>query len=126
MHCQDTPSDPHSHGKGNTAPNLAISNVCPNEILSPPIVKRKGVRTCTLHPISQFVSYEKLSPKFQAFVSNLDKEVIKKQRYSQSQSDHTLFFKRFPGNLITILIVYVDDIIVTGNCEKEVERLKGI
>ncbi|KAF7808202.1 Retrovirus-related Pol polyprotein from transposon TNT 1-94 [Senna tora] len=74
MHCQDTPSDPHSHEKGNTAPNLAISDVCPDEILSPPIAKRKGVRSCTLHPISQFVSYEKLSPKFQAFVSNLDKE----------------------------------------------------
>ncbi|KAF7821700.1 Retrovirus-related Pol polyprotein from transposon TNT 1-94 [Senna tora] len=74
MHCQDTPSDPHSHEKGNTAPNFAISNVCPDEILSPPIAKRKGVRSCTLHPISQFVSYEKLSPKFQAFVSNLDKE----------------------------------------------------
>ncbi|KAF7813108.1 TMV resistance protein N-like isoform X1 [Senna tora] len=74
MHCQDTPSDPHSHGKGNTTPNLTISDVCPDEILSPPIAKQKGVRTCTLHPISQFVSYEKLSPKFQAFVSNLDKE----------------------------------------------------
>ncbi|KAF7835224.1 Retrovirus-related Pol polyprotein from transposon RE1 [Senna tora] len=74
MHCQDTPSDPHSHEKGNTAPNLAISDVCPDEILSPPIAKRKGVRSCTLHPISQFVSYEKLSPKFQPFVSNLDKE----------------------------------------------------
>ncbi|KAF7807385.1 putative protein phosphatase 2C 39 [Senna tora] len=74
MHCQDTPSDPHSHEKGTTAPNIAISDACPDEILSPPIAKRKGVRTCTLHPISQFVSYEKLSPKFQAFVSNLDKE----------------------------------------------------
>ncbi|KAF7815280.1 Retrovirus-related Pol polyprotein from transposon TNT 1-94 [Senna tora] len=39
MHCQDTPSDPHSHEKGNTAPNLAISDVCPDEILSPPIAK---------------------------------------------------------------------------------------
>ncbi|KAF7814569.1 Retrovirus-related Pol polyprotein from transposon RE1 [Senna tora] len=42
MHCQDTPSDPHSHEKGTTAPNLAISDVCPDEILSPPIAKRKG------------------------------------------------------------------------------------
>ncbi|KAF7808349.1 FAD synthetase 1, chloroplastic-like [Senna tora] len=77
MHCQDTPSDPHSHEKGTTTPNLAISDVCPDEILSPPIAKRKGVRTCTLHPITQFVSYEKLSPKFPAFVSNLDKEAFK-------------------------------------------------
>ncbi|KAF7844141.1 Retrovirus-related Pol polyprotein from transposon RE1 [Senna tora] len=84
MHCQDTPSDPHSHEKGNTAPNLTISDVCPDEILSPPIAKRKGVRSCTLHPISQFVSYEKLSPKFQAFVSNLNKEG-EKLHYTESQ-----------------------------------------
>ncbi|KAF7844652.1 uncharacterized protein G2W53_001557 [Senna tora] len=44
MHCQDTPSDPHSHEKGNTVPNLAISDVCPDEILSPLIAKRKGCK----------------------------------------------------------------------------------
>ncbi|KAF7825162.1 Retrovirus-related Pol polyprotein from transposon RE1 [Senna tora] len=37
MDCQDTPSDPHSHRKGENALNLAISDVCPDEILSPPL-----------------------------------------------------------------------------------------
>ena len=36
-------------------------------------------------------------------------------RYSQSEGDHTLFFKRGGDNKISILIVYVDDIIVTGD-----------
>ena len=289
MQCHDASSDSHPSKRGNTDPNLAISDECSNDVLSPPIAKRKGVRACTLHPISHFVSYKKLSPRFQNFVANLDNEtlpnsihealqhprwkeavneeikalqknktwelahlppdkhpvgckwifnikykadgsvdrykarlvargytqtygldyqetfapvaklntirvlfslavnldwnlhqldiknaflngdleeevymevppglknegklvcklkkslyglkqsprawferftnVVRKQGYNQGQSDHTLFFKRFPGNLITILIVYVDDIIVTGNYEKEVERLKGV
>ena len=37
-----------------------------------PIVVRKGVRSCTKHPIYTFVSYEGLSPKFKTYVANLD------------------------------------------------------
>src|SRR6202034_3622440 len=36
-----------------------------------PIALRKGVRACTQHPISQFVSYDRLSPSYHAFVSCL-------------------------------------------------------
>ncbi|XP_057478145.1 retrovirus-related Pol polyprotein from transposon TNT 1-94 isoform X6 [Actinidia eriantha] len=36
-----------------------------------PIALRKGVRSCTQHPISQFVSYDRLSPSYHAFVSSL-------------------------------------------------------
>jgi len=53
-------------------------------------------------------------------------KAIKGKGYNQGQSNHTLFFKRFPGNKITILIVYVDDIIVTGNHEDEIARLKEV
>ena len=53
-------------------------------------------------------------------------KAIKKQGYSQGQSDHTLFIKRHQDVKITILIVYVDDIIVTGNHEEEISRLKKI
>jgi len=42
------------------------------ENLEVPIALRKGVRTCTNHPISKFVSYAKLSPSYKAFVSTLD------------------------------------------------------
>ena len=36
-----------------------------------PIATRKGVRSCTQHPISKFVLYSRLSPSHKAFVSNL-------------------------------------------------------
>ena len=45
--------------------------------------------------------------------------------YTQSQGDHTLFFKHSNNGKITVLIVYVDDIIVTGNDLDEIGRLKG-
>lgn len=48
----------------NTAPVIDISEI--------PIALRKGVRSCTSHPISRFVSYEGLSPSYHAFVSALD------------------------------------------------------
>ncbi|CAL9020822.1 unnamed protein product [Prunus brigantina] len=43
--------------------------------------------------------------------------------YTQSNSDHTLFLKRDEGTL-TALIVYVDDIIVTGNDVEEQLKLR--
>ena len=48
----------------NTRPVIDDSNI--------PIDLRKGVRSCTIHPISRFVSYEGLSPSYHAFVSDLD------------------------------------------------------
>ncbi|XP_024030615.1 uncharacterized protein LOC112094295 [Morus notabilis] len=44
--------------------------------------------------------------------------------YRQSQGDHTLFFKHSASGGVTALLVYVDDIIVTGNDEKEKDDLK--
>ncbi|KAK4860449.1 hypothetical protein QYF36_024063 [Acer negundo] len=41
-------------------------------------------------------------------------KAIKKHGYSQEQADHTLFTKFSPTGQVAILIVYVDDIIVTG------------
>jgi hypothetical protein len=35
--------------------------------------------------------------------------------YRQSQGDHTLFIKHFISGGVAILIVYVDDIIITGD-----------
>lgn len=43
--------------------------------------------------------------------------------YHQSNSDHTLFLKRVKDK-ITALIVYVDDMILTGNDPDEVKALK--
>lgn len=43
--------------------------------------------------------------------------------YRQSNSDHTLFIKHKDGR-ITTLIVYVDDIILTGDYPREIVDLK--
>ncbi|RVW85272.1 Retrovirus-related Pol polyprotein from transposon RE1 [Vitis vinifera] len=53
-------------------------------------------------------------------------KVIKNQGYQQGQSDHTMFFKQSNDGRMTILIVYVDDIILTGDNTREVERLKKV
>ena len=39
--------------------------------------------------------------------------------------DHTLFFKYNENGKITILIVYIDSIIITGDALKEMEKLKS-
>ena len=45
-------------------------------------------------------------------------------RYVQSEGDHTLFIKHGKEEKVAILIVYVDDIVVTGNDEAEIHNLK--
>ena len=44
--------------------------------------------------------------------------------YKQSQGDHALFIKHSTSGGVTTLIVYVDNIIVIGNDEKEKNNLK--
>ena len=39
--------------------------------LNIPIANRKGIRACIKYPMSNFVSYKKLSPTFFAFTSHL-------------------------------------------------------
>ena len=48
---------------------------------------------------------------------------IRKHGYKQAQSDHTLFYKQNDGK-ITILIVYVDDMILTEDYLVEMRRVK--
>lgn len=43
--------------------------------------------------------------------------------YHQSNADHTIFIKHNNGN-ITVLIIYVDDIVATRNDSGQVIRLK--
>ena len=47
-----------------------------------------------------------------------------KNGYFQCQADHTLFTKHSHEGKIAIIIVYVDDIILTGDYEEEVCNLK--
>ena len=48
---------------------------------------------------------------------------MRKYGFKQSNSDHTLFIKHKVGK-ITVLIVYVDDMIITRNDEEEIIRLQ--
>ena len=41
-------------------------------------------------------------------------KVMKESVYKQSQGDHTLFIKHSTVERVTAILVYVDDIIVTG------------
>ena len=48
---------------------------------------------------------------------------MKKFCYRQANTDHTLFIKHKAGK-VTLLIIYVDDMIVTGDDTVEIEELK--
>ena len=63
----------------------------------------------------------KQSPKawFSRFTS-----VMVGMGYRQSQGDYTLFIKHSATEGVTVLIVYVDDIVVTGNDEEGMSKLK--
>jgi Reverse transcriptase (RNA-dependent DNA polymerase) len=49
---------------------------------------------------------------------------MKKLGYQQSNANHTMFIQR-KGEKICILVVYVDDIVLTGNDLVEMKRLKA-
>ena len=51
---------------------------------------------------------------------------MKESGYKQNQGDHTLFIKHSATGGVTALLVYVDDIMVTGNDEREKHELKQI
>jgi hypothetical protein len=51
------------------------------------------------------------------------RQAILKRGYRQSNADHTLFYKH-ANNKVAILIVYVDDIVITGNDTEEIVGLK--
>ena len=48
---------------------------------------------------------------------------MKEMNYSQSDGDHTLFMKHGSTSKVFILIVYVDDILVTGDDVLEINKL---
>ena len=48
---------------------------------------------------------------------------MKKYGYKQSNSDHTMFLKT-QGELVTCLIIYVDDMVLTGSDAEEIRSLR--
>ncbi|XP_038896228.1 uncharacterized mitochondrial protein AtMg00810-like [Benincasa hispida] len=49
---------------------------------------------------------------------------VKAQGYDQGHSDHTLFTKKSSSGKTSVLIVYVDDIVLTSDDTDEIMRLK--
>ena len=49
---------------------------------------------------------------------------MKRYGYGQSQTDHTMFYKHNREGKVAILIVYVDNIVLIGDDNEELERLK--
>lgn len=80
-HCQESapgvqPAETHT---GNVTPisqEIEVSDY--SNDLDLPIALRKGKRTCTQHPIGNFVSYDKLSPSYKAFTTTLTETQIPK------------------------------------------------
>ncbi|CAH9105932.1 unnamed protein product, partial [Cuscuta epithymum] len=52
-------------------------------------------------------------------------KTVKKRGYTQAQSDHTLFYKHSAEGKVAVLIVYVDDIVLTGDDQGELAALKN-
>ena len=50
--------------------------------------------------------------------------MMKNMGYKQSEGDHMLFIKHSDSRGITTLLVHVNDIIMTGNDEKERQTLR--
>jgi hypothetical protein len=63
----------------------------------------------------------KQSPR--AWFEHFD-QAVKCYRFCQSHADHTMFYKHSKEGRIAILIVYVDDIILTGDYHEELIQLK--
>lgn len=51
-------------------------------------------------------------------------QAMQRFNYKQSQADYTLFTKHSTQGKISALIVYVDDIVVTGNDDEKIRNLK--
>lgn len=52
--------------------------------------------------------------------------VVNKDGFNQCQSDHTMFVKHSMEGKVALFIVYVDDIVITGNDYDQIDHLKGL
>ena len=42
-----------------------------------------------------------------------------------SKADHSLYVKKIDGGIV-VIVVYVDDVIITGDCEEDIDQVKGL
>ncbi|CAL9006318.1 unnamed protein product [Prunus brigantina] len=87
-------------------------------MLPPPGYRRPGEQmVCRLHK-SLYGLKQALRTWFRRFSS-----AIQDIGFQQSRADYSLF-TLVRGNSITVILLYVDDIIITGNDEQEIRNLK--
>ncbi|KAL9434214.1 hypothetical protein AB3S75_028943 [Citrus x aurantiifolia] len=72
--CDDSPEIPENNPPGNYESNSSSQ-------LDLPIALRKGIRSCTKHPLSNFISYKNISSSYCAFISQVSSVVIPKSVY---------------------------------------------
>lgn len=53
-------------------------------------------------------------------------QVVKKDGFRQCQTDHTMFVKHSLEGMMALLIVYVDDIVITGDDCDLIEHLERL
>lgn len=87
--------------------------------MDPPPGMKFGSKVCKLNKALYGL---KQSPR--AWFGRFSK-FMKSIGYNQSDADHTLFVKNNKEK-ITALIVYVDDMVMTGNDKDEMNKLKGV
>ncbi|GMI86678.1 cysteine-rich RLK (RECEPTOR-like protein kinase) 8 [Hibiscus trionum] len=88
----------------------------------PPGLEGKTTRN-TVCKLNKSLYGLKQSPR--AWFERFAKAMVK-NGFKQSQADHTLFRKVATTGKMTLLIVYVDDIIITGDNSREIENLKVV
>ena len=76
--------------------------------ITPGFVGNTGNKVCKLKK-ALYGLKQSLRTWFRRFA-----KVMKESVYKQSQGDHTLFIKHSTVERVTAILVYVDDIIVTG------------
>uniref|UniRef100_A0A3Q7FM93 Reverse transcriptase Ty1/copia-type domain-containing protein n=1 Tax=Solanum lycopersicum TaxID=4081 RepID=A0A3Q7FM93_SOLLC len=68
----------------------------------------------TKHPMASYLNYEKLKPKCRSFLSKLS---------DQSAHDYSLFTLKKEKDIV-IILVYVDDLLITGNNTQLIAEVK--
>ncbi|XP_058111131.1 uncharacterized protein LOC131254143 [Magnolia sinica] len=105
---------------------------------------KKGIRTCTFHPIQHFVSYQSLSPSYRTFLANVDSVSIATRvdlalanphwKHAMLEEMNALEKIKLGSLLIyqsritkglTVVSVYVDDIIVTSDDSTTISDIKS-
>ncbi|RVW30881.1 Retrovirus-related Pol polyprotein from transposon TNT 1-94 [Vitis vinifera] len=97
---QNQESNPRSESPSNSIQETKVYDT-PNDLYMP-IALRKGVRSCTQHPISNFISYDRLSSKYHAFVTNLSnieiprsiREALENPDWGQAVDDEIRVLKK--------------------------------